>query len=101
MVFTFHHQNPQSSICLNALLSAGWEFRAIYPIRAELRISKHILNKQNTKMDLVLVCDREKLSQKSAENQSWEGLQPFISKEINSRFTLITPLSENLTEKGE
>ena len=99
LVFTFHHQNPKAwEALLNALLSAGWEFRAIYPIRAELRISKHILNKQNTKMDLVLVCHRKDFSQKSAENQSWEGLQPFISKEINSRFTLITPLSENLTE---
>lgn len=59
MAFTFHHEEGQTWVALlEALLEAGWEINAVYPIQGESETSMHLLTGSNIAYDLVHVCGK-------------------------------------------
>jgi len=78
LAFTFHHAEDSAwQALLEALLDAGFEVEAIYPVHSEGESSLHLMDKEAIAYDLIHVCKKRR-PEDVATKRSWAGLRQFV-----------------------
>lgn len=81
LVFTFHHKEPTAwASVLQAVLDAGFNIRATYPVLAEMGRSVHIHGQEAIEYDVIVVC-RKRASRREwalAPATEWSELESYV-----------------------
>jgi len=78
MVFTFHHAEGSAwENLLSAVMNAGFEIEAIYPVQSEGESSLHLQDNEAIAYDLIHVC-RKRRPEDTRTKRSWAGLRQTV-----------------------
>ena len=78
LVFTFHHAEGGAwESLLAAVMNAGFEIVAIYPIQSEGETSLHLQDNEAISYDLIHVCKKRR-PEDLATKRSWAGLRQLV-----------------------
>ncbi|MFA7233703.1 MAG: hypothetical protein WC076_06305 [Terrimicrobiaceae bacterium] len=89
LAFTFHHAEDSAwQALLEALLNAGFEVEAIYPVHSEGESSLHLMDKEAIAYDLIHICKKRR-SEDIATNRSWAGLRQLVRQRARDEIARI------------
>jgi len=89
MVFTFHHAEGSAwENLLSAVMNAGFEIEAIYPVQSEGETSLHLQDNDAIAYDLIHVC-RKRRSEDTRTKRSWAGLRQSVRQRARDEITRI------------
>jgi len=89
LAFTFHHAEDSAwQALLEALLNAGFEVEAIYPVHSEGESSLHLMDKEAIAYDLIHVCKKRR-PEDVATKRSWAGLRQFVRQRAREEIASI------------
>ncbi len=78
LAFTFHHAEDSAwQALLDAVLEAGFNVEAIYPVHSEGESSLHLMDKEAISYDLIHVC-RKRRAEDTRAKKSWAGLRQLV-----------------------
>ena len=78
LAFTFHHAEDSAwQALLDAVLEAGFNVEAIYPVHSEGESSLHLMDKEAISYDLIHVC-RKRRAEDTRVKKSWAGLRQIV-----------------------
>ncbi len=78
MAFTFHHAEGSAwENLLSAVMNAGFEIEAIYPVQSEGESSLHLQDNEAIAYDLIHVC-RKRRAEDTRTKRSWAGLRQSV-----------------------
>ena len=78
MAFTFHHAEGSAwENLLSAVMNAGFEIEAIYPVQSEGESSLHLQDNDAIAYDLIHVC-RKRRAEDTRTKRSWAGLRQIV-----------------------
>lgn len=89
LAFTFHHAEDSAwQALLEALLDAGFEVEAIYPVHSEGESSLHLMDKEAIAYDLIHVCKKRR-PEDVAKKRSWAGLRQLVRQQARDEIARI------------
>jgi DNA-directed RNA polymerase subunit M/transcription elongation factor TFIIS len=89
LVFTFHHAEGSAwEGLLAAVMNAGFEIIAIYPIQSEGETSLHLQDNEGISYDLIHVC-KKRSPEDIATKRSWAGLRQLVRQRARDEISRI------------
>jgi putative DNA methylase len=89
MAFTFHHAEGSAwENLLSAVMNAGFEIEAIYPVQSEGESSLHLQDNDAIAYDLIHVC-RKRRSEDTRTKRSWAGLRQIVRQRAKEEIARI------------
>jgi 16S rRNA G966 N2-methylase RsmD/uncharacterized protein YbaR (Trm112 family) len=89
LTFTFHHAEDSAwQALLDAVLAAGFNVEAIYPVHSEGESSLHLMDKEAISYDLIHVCRKRRLADTRAK-KSWAGLRQQVRQQAKEEIARI------------
>jgi len=89
LAFTFHHAEDSAwQALLDAVLEAGFNVEAIYPVHSEGESSLHLMDKEAISYDLIHVC-RKRRAEDTRARKSWAGLRQLVRQRAKDEIARI------------
>jgi hypothetical protein len=89
LAFTFHHAEDSAwQALLDAVLDAGFNVEAIYPVHSEGESSLHLMDKEAISYDLIHVC-RKRRAEDTRAKKSWAGLRQLVRQRAKEEIARI------------
>ena len=89
LAFTFHHAEDSAwQALLDAVLDAGFNVEAIYPVHSEGESSLHLMDKEAISYDLIHVC-RKRRPEDTCVKRSWAGLRQLVRQRAQEEIARI------------
>ncbi len=89
LVFTYHHSDQKAwDALLRAVVGAGFEIEAVYPVQSEAETSTHLATTTGISYDLIHVC-RKRDPNSVRERVAWATIRLQIRREARSEIARI------------